>query len=164
MGFLRRRRRPQLDLAALDRLSETIARAVVLIEERLSPTETRREDRRRADLVIRREPDWREHERREPEPEPPDPEPPEPARRPEPEPERPVRPRREASSPHGFVLFVPTTAGYRLATPNGLVPDQGERLRVEDVWYRVLRLGPSPLPGDRRRCAFLELQVATLDE
>jgi hypothetical protein len=159
MGFLRRRRRPQLDLAALDRLSDTIARAVALIEERLAPSEPRQVQTRRAELVIRREPDWREPERREPEP--PEPEP-------EPAPKPPVEPRREARArapePQGFVLFVPTSAGYRLTTPNGLVPERGERLRVEDDWYRVVRLGPSPLPGDRRRCAFLELQLATLEE
>ena len=64
--------------------------------------------------------------------------------------------------PSGFVLFVPTTAGYRLATPDGIVPKPGERLRVDEEWYRVLRLGPSPLPGDRRRCVFLESHLATL--
>ena len=160
MAFFHRRRRPQLDLAALDRLSDTIARAVALIEERLAPPQSREEPRRRAELVIRRQPDWREPERREPDP-------PEPEWRPEPEPEQPPEPARGAAArapaPKGFVLFVPTTAGYRLTTPNGVTPEAGERLRVEDEWYRVVRVGPSPLPGDRRRCAFLELQLATLE-
>ena len=66
------------------------------------------------------------------------------------------------SLPSGFVLFVPTAAGYRLAAPDGIVPKPGERLRVDEDWYRVLRLGPSPLPGDRRRCVFLEGHPATL--
>lgn len=154
MWFLRRRRRPQLDLAAFDRLSETIARAVALIEERLAPAPSPEEpSRRRAELVIRREPDPSEAERREPE----QPSPgwvpaPEPDREPDPAGEQPSLP----EPPPGFVLFVPTSAGYRLTTPDGVTPEPGERLRVEETWYRVLRLGPSPLPGDARRCAFLE--------
>jgi hypothetical protein len=167
MWFLRRRRRPELDLASLDHLSETIARAVALIEERLAPPPAPVEPRRRGELVIRREDSGSEPEipvREEPPAEPPRPVPKPPEPEPEPEPEPPPEPRpppREASP--GFVLFVPTAAGYRLATPDGVVPEPGERLSVEDAWYRVLRLGPSPLPGDPRRCAFLEPQEATLD-
>jgi hypothetical protein len=62
-----------------------------------------------------------------------------------------------------FILFVPTPAGYRLTVADGPVPERGELLRVEEEWYRVLRLGPSPLPGNRRRCVFIEPYVATLN-
>ncbi len=174
MWSLRRRRRPELDLAVLDRLSDTIARAVALIEERLAPTPAGAGPRPAGELVIREEPRWPEPEgwplereqRREPEPEADgdgdgDREP-EPEAEPEPVREAPVRPVSVPEPPTGFVLFVPTPAGYRLAAPDGLVPRPGERLRVEDVSYRVLRLGPSPLPGDRRRCVFLEPHPATL--
>ncbi len=149
MWFLRRRRGPQLDLAALERLSEAITRAVALLEERLAAPRAAPERAAPPELVIRR-----------PDPVPPAPEPErdselEPA---EPEPEPHV-----AEGSDGFVLFVATSAGYRLVIPSGITPDRGERLRVEEEWYRVLRLGPSPLPGDRRRCAFLEPQDVTLD-
>ncbi len=155
MSLLRRRVRPDLDLAVLDRLSDTIARAVALIEERLAPTPASEEPRPAADLVIHREPSWAdpvsrsEDERRST---------PEPLTEPEPAPEpvASVEPLRAVEPAAGFVLFVPTSAGYRLAAPATLVPEPGERVRVDDDWYRVLRLGPSPLPGDRRRCAFLE--------
>lgn len=154
MWFRRRRRRPQLDLAALERLSEAITRAVALLEERLAAPRAAPERAAPPELVIRR----------------PDPVLPPPAAELEPEPE--LEPERESESepePHsaegldGFVLFVATPAGYRLVIPDGITPNRGERLRVEEEWYRVLRLGPSPLPGDRRRCAFLDPQDVTLD-
>lgn len=183
MWFRRRPRRPQLDLVALDRLSDTIARAVALIEARLSPSPRPAGPRKPVQLVIRREPylaaEW-EPERlepnRQPEPEPREPPGPpseperDPEREPEAEPERPPDPLPDPlpdptpdSGPRGFVLFVPTTAGYRLAVGDGVVPAPQERLRVEEEWYRVLRLGPSPLPSDSRRCVFLEPARATLE-
>ena len=172
MWFPRRRRRPRHDLAALDRLSETIARAVALIEERVASTPAPPKPRPTGDLVIRRETRWpepaprlrergreRDDEREQPA-EPGTPPAPVAVAEPEPTPAQPVAPTSVPTLPSGFVLFVPTAAGYRLAGPDGLVPKPGERLRVDDEWYRVLRLGPSPLPADRRRCVFLE---ATLD-
>ncbi|HSO01532.1 MAG TPA: hypothetical protein VLS46_03300 [Gaiellaceae bacterium] len=60
------------------------------------------------------------------------------------------------SPPDEWVAFVPSPAGYRLAEREGAAPGRGERVEVEGTPFRVLRLGPSPLPGDRRRCAFLE--------
>ena len=171
MWFTHRRRRTRPDLAALDRLSETIARAVALIEERVASVPATPRQRPQGELVIRRETRWPEPEprprvrEREPEPEP-EPEerevPATPEATVEPEPVAPARPASVSSLPSGFVLFVPTAAGYRLAAPDGIVPKPGERLRVDEDWYRVLRLGPSPLPGDRRRCVFLEPHPATL--
>lgn len=157
MGFLRRRRRPQLDLAALDRLSDTIARAVALIEGRLAASPGREEPGRRGDLVIRRGVD-----RREPEPEPERP-PSEPWTEPRPQVPEAAAAAPEPAPPAGFVLLVPTAAGYRLAMPDGITPEPGERLSVEEKWFRVLRLGPSPLPGDVRRCVFLEPCPTTLE-
>lgn len=60
------------------------------------------------------------------------------------------------SPPDGWVAFVGSAAGYRLAEQEGAAPGRGERVEVDGTPFRVLRLGPSPLPGDRRRCAFLE--------
>lgn len=62
-------------------------------------------------------------------------------------------------NPHsvdGWVAFAGSAEGYRLVEREGAAPGRGERVEVEGTPFRVLRLGPSPLPGDRRRCAFLE--------
>lgn len=99
MWFRRERPRADLDLSALDRLSETVERIVVLL------------------------PDAAE-------------EPPEPGGA-------------------DVLLFVPTAGGYRLADA-GAAPAAGARVELPEGAFRVLRLGPSPLPGDARRCAFLE--------
>ena len=56
----------------------------------------------------------------------------------------------------GHVLFVSASDGYRLLRRHGPPPDRGAALELDDGVYLVLHLGPSPLPGDRRRCAFLE--------
>lgn len=61
----------------------------------------------------------------------------------------------------GHLLFVPDAAGYRLLERDGAAPARGELVELAefaelDGRRRVARLGPSPLPGDHRRCAFLE--------
>ena len=58
----------------------------------------------------------------------------------------------------GHVLFVPSPEGYRLLERDGAPPARGDLVDVEGNRFRVLRLGPSPLPGDRRRCVCLEMQ------
>ena len=55
----------------------------------------------------------------------------------------------------GHVLFVAAADGYRLVERDGDAPTQGEVVDVDGVRRRVLRVGPSPLPGDGRRCAFV---------
>jgi hypothetical protein len=100
MWFRRRRSRAALDLTALDRLSETVERIVVLL------------------------PDGAQ--------------------------EQPDPPEREV------VLFLGTAAGYRLADGGPAAAVAGARVELPEGLFRVLRLGPSPLPGDARRCAFLE--------
>lgn len=60
----------------------------------------------------------------------------------------------------GAVAFASTTSGYRLVQLAGPVPEVGETVEVPDVGeVVVLRLGPSPLPGDQRTCVFLEQLV-----
>lgn len=56
----------------------------------------------------------------------------------------------------GHVLFVPWPDGYRLLEREGAPPARGDSLELGEDEFSVLRLGPSPLPGDRRRCAYLE--------
>jgi hypothetical protein len=64
------------------------------------------------------------------------------------------RPEEEVTE--GHVLFVPAPAGYRLLERDGPPPAGSDVVELAEARYCVLRLGPSPLPGDRRRCAFLE--------
>lgn len=56
----------------------------------------------------------------------------------------------------GWLAFVPSPDGYRLVEQEGDPPARNETVELEGGTFRVLRLGPSPLPGDRRRCAFVE--------
>ena len=56
----------------------------------------------------------------------------------------------------GWVALVPSPEGYRLLQRHGPPPERGAPLDLDDGVFVVLRLGPSPLPGDRRRCAYLE--------
>lgn len=54
------------------------------------------------------------------------------------------------------VLLVPGST-YRLVHREGSPPTSGDRLLVDERDYVVTRVGRSPLPGDHRGCAFLEL-------
>ncbi len=74
-----------------------------------------------------------------------------------PEPELAAAP---APLPAGHVLFVSAPDGYRLFQRDGPPPDLGAALALDDGIFLVLRLGPSPLPGDPRRCAFLGREAA----
>jgi hypothetical protein len=53
------------------------------------------------------------------------------------------------------LLFVWKPSGYELVERDGDAPSVGEEIDVEGRAQRVTKLGPSPLPGDRRTCAFL---------
>jgi predicted nucleic acid-binding Zn-ribbon protein len=61
-------------------------------------------------------------------------------------------PRGEAA----HVLFVPAVTGYTLVERDGIAPEAGDIIEVDGGRYVVRRHGPSPLPGPRRRCAYLE--------
>jgi predicted nucleic acid-binding Zn-ribbon protein len=54
------------------------------------------------------------------------------------------------------VLFVPSANGYTLLEREGVAPEAGDTVEVDGSRYVVRRHGPSPLPGPRRRCAYLE--------
>jgi hypothetical protein len=64
-------------------------------------------------------------------------------------------PPESGAEPERCVLFVPTVEGYRLVPLEVAPPRAGDRVELEGEAFDVLRVGPSPLPGDGRRCAFL---------
>jgi len=56
----------------------------------------------------------------------------------------------------GHLLFVWTPAGYALLGRGGAPPEVGTEVGVSGGRRVVVKLGPSPLPGDSRRCAYLD--------
>lgn len=62
----------------------------------------------------------------------------------------------EAAAEHAHLLFVPSADGYGLVEWPGPSPASGALLDVDGRSFLVRRVGASPLPGRRLRCAFLE--------
>ena len=59
------------------------------------------------------------------------------------------------TAPHTPRLaFVPGTA-YRLVELDDTASISGRAIEIEGERYEIARIGPSPLPGDDRRCAYL---------
>jgi hypothetical protein len=56
----------------------------------------------------------------------------------------------------GHVLFVWSPSGYSLLARAGDPPPVGSEVGVTGGNRVVTKIGPSPLPGDSRRCAFLD--------
>ena len=52
----------------------------------------------------------------------------------------------------GYVVFLGTPSGYRLSETSGVLPEVGSS--IVDLGATVLRVGPSPFPGDPRACIF----------
>ena len=52
------------------------------------------------------------------------------------------------------LLFLPRGHGYELVEREGVAPDAGAEVQLEGR-FLVTKVGPSPLPGDERRCAYL---------
>lgn len=55
-----------------------------------------------------------------------------------------------------YLLFVSKPTGYELREREGELPAVGAVLDEEEGRMLVTRIGPSPLPGDDRRCAYLQ--------
>jgi hypothetical protein len=55
-----------------------------------------------------------------------------------------------------YLLFVWRPTGYELRERQGELPSVGTVLDEEEGRMLVTRIGPSPLPGDDRRCAYLQ--------
>jgi hypothetical protein len=53
------------------------------------------------------------------------------------------------------LLFVWKPSGYELVERTGEPPAIGSEVELEGQQLRVAKLGPSPLPGDGRVCAYL---------
>jgi hypothetical protein len=56
----------------------------------------------------------------------------------------------------GYLLFIWTPTGYRLEEREGQAPAIGTMVELGELGRQeVQKVGPSPLPGDARPCAFL---------
>jgi hypothetical protein len=55
-----------------------------------------------------------------------------------------------------YLLFVWKPTGYELRERDGELPAVGSVLEENEGRMIVTRVGPSPLPGDDRRCAYLQ--------
>lgn len=56
-----------------------------------------------------------------------------------------------------YVLFVWSPSGWTLHERDGDVPAVGATVEDGETILRVSKVGPSPLPGDRRPCAYTQL-------
>jgi len=55
----------------------------------------------------------------------------------------------------GHLLFVWKPSGYELVEQDGEPPAVGSEVELEGTTLHVTKLAPSPLPGDKRACAYL---------
>jgi len=72
------------------------------------------------------------------------------------EPEPATQPAGAAAPAAGWVAFLSSAHGYRLVEGEGEAPRAGAAIELEGASHRVVRVGRSPLPDDRRRCVYLE--------
>ena len=54
-----------------------------------------------------------------------------------------------------YLLFVWKPSGYELVEQEGEAPAVGAQVEIDGKQLQVTKLAPSPLPGDRRMCAYL---------
>lgn len=57
----------------------------------------------------------------------------------------------------GHLLFVWSSAGWTLQERPGDPPAVGSTVEDGEVVLQISKVGPSPYPGDRRRCAYTVL-------
>lgn len=56
----------------------------------------------------------------------------------------------------GYVVFLWRTSGYELHEREGEPPQVGSEVEEEGGRFTVTKVATSPLPGDSRRCAYLQ--------
>ena len=59
-------------------------------------------------------------------------------------------------SASGYLLFISKPTGYELRERQGDLRGVGQEIEEDGGRLQVSKIGPSPLPGDRRRCAYLQ--------
>ena len=57
----------------------------------------------------------------------------------------------------GHLLFVWSPHGWTLQERDGDPPAVGSTVEEGERVFRISKVGPSPLPGDRRPCAYTQL-------
>jgi hypothetical protein len=55
----------------------------------------------------------------------------------------------------GHLLFVWKTSGYELHEADGDAPAVGSEIEADGQTLLVTKVGPSPLPRDKRLCAYV---------
>ena len=55
----------------------------------------------------------------------------------------------------GHLLYVWKVTGYELREAEGDVPGVDTEVEQDGTTLRVTKVAPSPLPGDKRQCAYL---------
>ena len=58
---------------------------------------------------------------------------------------------------NGHLLFVWSSHGWTLQQREGDAPAVGSTVEANEMLLRISKIGPSPLPGDRRLCAYTQL-------
>jgi hypothetical protein len=61
----------------------------------------------------------------------------------------------DANGRNDHLLFVWSATGYTLVDRSGDPPQPGAEVEDHERRFRVTKIAPSPLPGDRRPCAYL---------
>jgi hypothetical protein len=56
----------------------------------------------------------------------------------------------------GHLVFIWKTSGYELGERPGEAPAAGTEVEEGEKRFVVVKLAPSPLPGDDRVCAYLQ--------
>ena len=55
-----------------------------------------------------------------------------------------------------YLVFVWRPTGYELREREGEPPRVGEQIEEDETSMTVVKVAPSPLPGDRRRCVYVQ--------
>jgi hypothetical protein len=56
----------------------------------------------------------------------------------------------------GYVVFLWKPSGYELLERDGEPPQVGSEVEEDGSRFTVMKVAPSPLPGDTRTCAYLQ--------